>query len=79
MTDLSMPDISPTRNQRVVLEHTQGPYAGLHQIMGHSDDFNGEAPPDMTDMFDIQPGSRTAQASLVKSTPRYLLYKELPA
>ena len=72
----NMPEISK-RNQRVVLEHTQGPFAGLLQITGHSDDFGGQQPPTLTDEFDIMPGKRKGCAGLVKSTPRYVLYREI--
>lgn len=73
--DPVMPAI--TRNQRIVLEHTCGPYAGLHQIVGHSDQHGGQQPPALTEPFTITPGERMALASLVKSTPRFLLYREL--
>lgn len=72
----NMPEIS-NRGRRVVLEHTNGPFKGLKQIMGHSDDFNGEPAPVTTDEFEINPGKRKGIAGLVKSTPRYLLYREI--
>ena len=77
--DENTPALGPTftRNQRIVLEHTAGPYAGLFQIKGHSDEFEGRQPPALTDVFEIQPGQRLGVASLVKSTPRYVLYREL--
>ena len=75
---LVMPD-APARNQRVVLQHTQGPYPGLFQIMGHSDAFGGQAPPITTEEFDISPGPRKGIAGLVKATPRYVLYREVNA
>lgn len=71
-----MPDVL-AGGRRVVLEHTTGPYKGLHQIMGHTDDFGGKQPPTVTDEFDIQPFARRGVASLVRSNPRYLLYREL--
>ena len=78
MADIpAMPDIDSTRNQRVVLEHTNGPFKGLKQIMGHSDDFKGEPPPTVTPEFDITPGTRKGVAGLVKSTLRFLLYREI--
>lgn len=67
------------RNQRIVLEHTQGPFKGLHQITGHSDDFDGADPPTVTEPFDITPGKRHGVAGLVRSNPRYLLYREITA
>jgi len=77
MTDIVMPEPDTRRNQRVVLEHTQGPYAGLKQITGHSDELDPGPPPTMTEEFDITPGKRRGIAGLVKSTPRYLLYREI--
>jgi hypothetical protein len=74
----NMPEtVTPIR--RIVLLHSRGPYAGLHQIMGTTADFGGKQPPAVTDAFTITPGTRVGQASLMKSTPRYLLFKELPA
>ena len=79
MTDITMPDIDTRRNQRVVLEHTNGPFKGLKQIMGHVDNMGGGkgAPEATTEEFDITPGARKGIAGLVKSTPRYLLYREI--
>ena len=74
--DTKMPEITTKRNQRVVLEHTNGPFKGLKQIMGHADDIDSP-PPTTTGEFDITPGARKGIAGLVKSTPRYLLYREL--
>lgn len=73
-----MPDAT-NRNQRIVLQHTTGPFAGGFQIMGYSDEFGTQLPPTLTDVFDISPGARKGRASLIKSTPRYLLYRELVA
>lgn len=74
--DLRMPAVA-SRGQRIVLQHTQGPYKGLHQIMGHSDEFGGEQAPAVTEPFDITPGARRGLAGLVRSNPRFLLYKEI--
>lgn len=71
----TLPCIKP--NQRIVLLHTKGPFAGLHQIMGHSDEFEGRTPDAVTEPFDIMPGARRGMAGLVRSTPRFLLYKEI--
>jgi hypothetical protein len=65
------------RNQRIVLEHTRGPYKGLKQITGHTDQFGGQQPPAITSEFDITPGNRKGVASLVASRPRFLLYREI--
>jgi hypothetical protein len=73
----NMPEtVTPLR--RIVLEHTRGPYKGLHQIMGTTVDFGAQQPPSVTDVFDITPGNRRGAACLVKATPRFLLFKELP-
>lgn len=74
---LQMPEIATGRGQRIVLLHTRGPHKGLHQIMGHSDEFEGRTPDAVTEPFDITPGARRGMAGLVRSTPRFLLYKEI--
>ena len=74
-TTMEMPPLSV--GQRIVLEHTTGPYKGLKQIMGHSDEFGGQPPPASTEPFDISPGTRKGIASLVASKTRYLLYREV--
>ena len=73
----NLPEIP--RNQRIVLVHTQGPFAGLHQIMGHTDQFGGQQPPALSDIFDMIPDGRKGQASLIKSTPRAVFYREIAA
>jgi hypothetical protein len=72
-----MPEIVPS-GRRIVLEHTAGPYVGLRQIMGHTDEFGGKPVPTLTDAFVINPGTRTAVAGLVRATPRFMLFRELP-
>lgn len=72
-----MPEMDSRRNLRVVLEHTNGPFKGLHQITGHSDDLDPGPPPALTEEFDIAPGKRRGVAGLVRATSRYLLYREL--
>lgn len=75
---LKMPEIA--RNQRVVLEHTAGPYAGLMQIIGHTDQFGGRQPDEITEPFTIEfppPARHNVLAGLVEAKPRYLLYREL--
>ncbi len=66
------------QNQRVVLEHRAGPYAGLFQITGHASEI-GDTPPSCTKPFEETVSGRWIQASLVKSTPRYVLYREIIA
>lgn len=67
----------PSRGQRIVLQHTAGPFKGLHQIVGHSDEFKGTQAPTLTEPSLITPGARQGVAQLVQSKPRYLLYREL--
>ena len=64
--------------QRVVLKHTQGPYPGLMQIQGCLDDAPSPLPT-YVEPFETMVGTvaRTVQgASLTKSRPRYVLYRE---
>lgn len=75
MTDTT-PILPPlTRNQRVVFQHVHGPHPGLFQIGGHTNDFNGQQPPDILGPFKAL--GRSVTASLVRSTPRYVLYREI--
>jgi hypothetical protein len=62
-------------NQRVLLEHTTGPHAGLVQIIGHSAEFEGKAPPAFTPVL-ITPAKRETTASLIRVTPRAVYYRE---
>lgn len=75
-TESLLPPVTE-RGRRIVLQHVKGPFKGLMQIMGHTDDFKGTAAPIVTEEFDINPGTRKGIAGLVKSTRRYLLYKEI--
>ena len=64
--------------QRVVLKHTCGPYPGLMQIQGCLDDAPSPLPT-YVEPFDTMVGTvkRTVQgASLIKSRPCYVLYRE---
>ncbi len=70
----TMPPIED-RGRRVVLLHTTGPHAGLHQITGHTDDFHGPAPV-FTGDFTITPGTRTGRAQLIACRRSFLLYHE---
>lgn len=75
MTQMPSIEVKP---RRVVFLHTTGPLAGLHQINGHSDEFEGRAAPLVTDPFQQWPRpTETLVASLVKVTPRFYLYKEI--
>lgn len=66
------------RNQRIVFEHLAGPYAGLRQIAGHTDQFKGQPAPSSAGPFELlgRPGLFSA---LAKSQPRFLLYRETTA
>ena len=74
------PDPSLRHPLRVVFEHTNGPRAGLLQIMGLTSDLGASAitpPPSSAEKF--QAGGRQIDfASLVKVTRTYALYRELP-
>ena len=64
---------------RVVLEHTQGIWSGIHQILGTTDQVKqnmgvGELPAYIPD---IQFGDRVNGASLVSCKRSYVLYREL--
>lgn len=64
---------------RVVLEHTKGTWAGLHQILGTVDQVKagmgvGELPAYIPD---INFGDRINGASLVACKRSYVLYREL--
>lgn len=74
-TDLVMPSV-PERGRRVVLEHTQGPFRGLRQIVGHTDEFKGQQPDIFAEGITIEPGRRIGVIGLVASFTRYVLYRE---
>ena len=64
---------------RVVLEHTQGRWSGIHQILGTVDQVKadmsiGELPGYIPD---INFGDRVNGASLVACKRSYVLYREL--
>lgn len=66
------------RNQRVVLEHKTGRFQGLFQITGHSDQFEGQSVPPVTPPFRLWPREdETLLAGLIRSTPRFLLFREI--
>lgn len=72
-----LPTLAPS-GKCIIVEHTQGKLAGLRRIVGHTDTLPeawrlglGAFIP-VVDFIDHQ-----APASLVKVTPRYMLYREL--
>lgn len=60
---------------RIVLEHTTGPRAGLHEIIGRLDDVDPNKP-DMT-VGDLPTLSEHLGASLVAVKRSYVLYRGL--
>ena len=62
---------------RIVFEHTMGRYAGLRQIVGTTDEFEGATPPTTSEPFNAIPDNRPAQAGLVSAHRGYLLYREI--
>lgn len=69
----------PPRNQRVVFEHVAGPWAGMFQIVGHTDDFGGQVLPLTIGPFNCRdPFPRIGLvAALVRDQKKYVLYREL--
>lgn len=66
-------------DKRIVLLHCVGPWAGIHQITGAESDYLKELGVDSMPAFaeGICTGDdRVTDASLVKVTPRMMLYKE---
>jgi hypothetical protein len=75
-TSVQLPAIR--RNQRLVLQHTTGPHAGLFQILGHTDELDGADPEPFYGSFDLTfPEKRSAPISLVASKRGYVLYREI--
>ena len=64
---------------RVVIEHTQGTRAGLHQILGTVDQVKADMQVAELPGFiaDISFGDRINSASLVGINRSYVLYREL--
>lgn len=78
MPELSDKVTTPAlRVQRVVFEHGTGPWKGLKQIMGTTEEFEGEVPHATTDPFTAAPDGRKVLAGLVASKRTYLLYREI--
>ena len=57
--------------KRLVFIHTQGPHAGLHQILGVADEF-----PEGAEKFEAM-GRVVEFASLIKMTTRAAFYREV--
>lgn len=74
----NMPEIQDTPILRIVFEHTQGPWKGLREIVGTSQDFGDEsAPPTTSEPFNARPDNRAAKAGLVSAARKHLLYREI--
>ncbi len=58
--------------KRIVLEHTQDEWKGMHQIIGLID----ALPPSHLSNFRVAEGPVIAFASLISVTPRFVLYRE---
>ena len=67
--------VSMPNNLRIVFEHTEGPFAGLFQIGGHSDEFAGQPLPSILAGFTAL-GRQVASAKMVKINERYVHYRE---
>lgn len=69
----------PTPDKRIVLRHTQGPYAGLHEICGTlsqlGDSVTPADLPGVLGPITVQPNRQTS-ASLLQVHPRWILYGE---
>ena len=69
---------TPAAARRIVLIHTAGPWAGLWQICGL---FEGLAPawlPGDDELMHLPPDNRQGQATLRRSNPRAVYYREVP-
>lgn len=63
--------------KRIVLKHTTGALAGLHRIMGTTDQLQPDfMPPSYVTEVDFI--DHKAPGCLVKVTNRFILYQELP-
>lgn len=64
---------------RLVLEHTQGPYKGLLQIVGYLGQLlqEGESLKDLPTLQPFNRGAEQIAASLVAVKRTYILYREL--
>ena len=88
IADITIAPLPPV--QRVVLKHTTGPYAGLRQIVGHLDTFDGRFPGTEVDAEilvaqasqhpngpTIVHSRRHARCRFTLAFERYLLYEEV--
>lgn len=76
MTRLKTPRLA--HDKRIVVQHTQGPLAGLWRIMGRTSDLKAGKPgplPHFVEPVDFL--DHQGACSLVRSKPRYVLYREL--
>ena len=66
-------------NKRVVLHYTQGAYSGLCQILGTCDQLKMSLKVEELPTFvdNVSFLDHTGECSLVKVTPRYVLYQEV--
>lgn len=65
---------TPTRDKRIVLEHTSGLMNGLHSILG----LESEAPSPLQEFVpDVDMKDHHAPCSLVAVKRSYVLYREL--
>ena len=71
--------------RRVVLQHTQGPWTGLHQIVGRECELRAATHTKQNLPMPITvgpftagfgPGARESMAGLLQCKPRYWLYRE---
>lgn len=66
------------QTKRIVVQHTQGPLAGLWRIMGTTAEFRkGKRGPLPAFVEPVDFVTHKGAASLVVSKPRYVLYREL--
>ncbi len=80
MTELTTPSmLVADRPLRLILEHTRGPWKGLREIVGRSDDLPDSAQrlPSTEGPFNARPDNREAIAGLVKVEHGYAIYREI--
>lgn len=72
------PVAPPAFDKRIVLVATRGPFAGLHQITGTVSQAMAAVGcvPEFVDEVSLPGDGRMAPAGLVRSTPRFVLFKE---
>jgi hypothetical protein len=66
------------RTLRIVFEHRLGPWAGLREITGTTDDFGAQpVSPITSERFQARPDHRYTLAGLVSAHRGHLLYREI--